>query len=183
MTLKDSNQFIFVKCADKKTATEIKPGTPPEILFYDCDGELISRERVTDLSSVESAMKNALTKYSNKEIAWQDYSDNAVSAAKEAGKIVVLAYVNDKDDSVATLKAFEDRAIAKKHDKMVFLKVAYEKDSASAKKYNVNTAPTVIYIDPSKDEKTQVIEKVKGKQSVNAIRNSIAKAFAKQDSK
>ncbi len=128
-------------------------------------------------------MKTALTKYSSKEISWQAWSENSVAAAKESGKLIVLAFVNDKDDSVATLKAFEDRTIAKKHDKVIFLKVTYEKDSADVKKYGVFSAPTVIYIDPSKDGDKQVMEKVQGKQSVNQIRASLFKAFAKQDSK
>ncbi len=170
-----------MKCADKKTATEIKPSTPPEILFYDCDGELISRNPVTDAASVENAMKGALTKYSNKEITWQQYDERSIEGAKDSGKLVVLSFVNDKDESLATLKNFEDRTIAKKHDKILFVKINYEKDSAEAKKYGAIQAPTVLYIDPNKAVEKQVIEKVSGKQSVNAIRNSLAKAFAKME--
>jgi thiol:disulfide interchange protein len=174
-----------VKCGDKKTATEVGAGNPPELIFFDCDGQLIHRGPVSDLNSVETAMKSALQKYADKEANWQAYDDRAIEGAKESKKLVVLAFSNDKEDSVATLKNFNDRSIAKKHENILFMKKDFEKDSAEAKKWGVTSAPTVLYIDPNKAEGKQVIEKVTGKQSVNAIRVALAKAFAKieKDSK
>jgi hypothetical protein len=180
VNVKDSKEFIWVRCMDKKTATQVKPANPPEIIFFDADGELLSRAGVTDGDSVEKAMKAALEKYAPKQVNWTEYDEKAVS---ESQRLVVLAFVNDKKDSEDTLKAFEDRTIAKKHDQITFVKKEFAKDSEEAKKWGATSAPTVVFINPSKEAGKQVLEKVSGKQSVNALRALLAKAFAKMEAK
>lgn len=180
MNLPTSSEFIYAKCADKKTATELKPGTPPEIMIFDCDGELITRSGVTDVTSVENAMKAALEKYSNKEVSWETYRDGAVNP--EVEKLMVLAFVDDKETSTKALKLFEDRTVAKHHGKIAFLKESYQKDSETATKWNVKTAPSFLIIDPNREEGKQVLDKLTGNVTLSQIRAALAKGFARMES-
>ncbi len=180
MVLKRSNDFIWVRCSDKKTATQVGPRNPPEIIAFDCDGEKIGHYPVTDVSSVESAMDKILTKYSNKEISWSGYDEATVSGARDSKKLIVFLFTDDKKDSEETAKALEDRSIAKHHDKMVFIKVAFNKDSDDCKRWGAVTAPTVMVVDPTKEAGSKaVLGQLTGKQKPQPLRSMILKGFEK----
>ncbi len=63
MVVKRYKDFLYVKCGDKKTAEEVKAKNPPEVIFFDADGEEISRTSVKSATDVDRAMNEALKKY------------------------------------------------------------------------------------------------------------------------
>jgi hypothetical protein len=176
--VKRYKDFIYVKSSDKKTAEEIGAKSPPEVIFFDPDGEEIYRQPVTNAGDIERAMGEATKKYGPKEVSWAAYDEGAVKAAREAGKVVVLAFASDSKDSEATLKAFEDRTLAKLHEKIAFFKIEYRKDDETAKLWGVSAAPTVITVDGAKEMGAKaVIEKSSGKKTPSALKGMIQKAL------
>lgn len=176
--MKNSKNFIFVKCGDKKTAEEVKATNPPEVIFYNPDGEEIHRQSVKDAASIDNAMEQALKKYANREISWNAFDDAALDSARESGKVVILAFASDSKDSEAALKALEDRQLAKLHDSVVFLKATFEKDGRTEKLWGVSSAPTLVLIDPTKEAGSKAtLEKIMGKKSPLSLKASIQKAL------
>ena len=177
MTIPDSKHFIFSRCASKKEAIEIGVGNPPELLFFDPDGEKLFSTGVNDLSGVESAMQKALEMYGPKAISWTDYDDAAVAAA---GQCVLVVFTNDKADSETLLKNLEDRAVAKFHARLGgFYRKEAAKDSPEMKKYGVASAPAIVLVDPSREGGKQVIDKFSGKGTPSSLRAFLAKAEKK----
>jgi hypothetical protein len=180
MKRNDNTNFIWVRCSDKKTATAVQPTRPPEVIFFDCDGEKIGNYPVSDVASLDSAMDKVLTKYANKEISWGTLTESTCADAKDSKKLMVFLFSDDKKDSEETAKALEDRNIAKHHEKLVFVKVAYDKDNDDCKRFGVTSAPTVMIVDPTKELGSKaVMDKLVGKQKPMALRSLILKGFEK----
>ncbi len=178
--MKKSNEFIFVKCSDKKTAQAVKAASPPEVVVFDCDAELVHRRTVSDAAAIVEVLDAALKKYSNSEITWNVYEDKALADAKEKNKLVVLLFTDDKKDSQDTAKALEDRVLAKHHEKLVFIKVPYTQGAEDAKKWGVNQAPSILLVDPAKEAGTKsVVDKLGGKQKPLAIKAMLVKGMEK----
>lgn len=178
MVVKRYKDFLYVKCGDKKTAEEVKAKNPPEVIFFDADGEEISRSPVKKAGDVDRAMNEALKKYAPREIAWASYDPEAVKAARESGKLVVLAFASDSKDSAATLEAFTDRTLAKLHDKIAFFKIEFRKDGEVEKLWGVTSAPTVITVDGQQEPGSKaVIEKSLGKKTPGSLKSMIQKGL------
>lgn len=173
------NDFLFVRCGDKKTAQVIGVNSPPELIFFNPDGAEIHRQQVRDAAGIEQAMTQALKIYGPKEISWTAYSDDELAAAKQGNRLVVLAFANDESkDSEATLKALEHRAIAGLHEKITFLKAAFAKDGHAEKLWSVTSAPTVLIVDPNKDAGSKaIVERSSGKKSPKELKSMIAKGI------
>ncbi len=173
------NDFLFVRCADKKTAQAIGVNSPPEVIFFNPDGAEIHRQQVRDAASIEQAMTQALKIYGPKEISWTAYSDDELAAAKQGNKLVVVAFASDESkDCEATLKALEHRAIAGLHEKIVFLKAPFTKDGHAEKLWGVTSAPTVLIVDPTKDVGSRaIVDRGSGKKSPKELKSMIAKGL------
>jgi len=169
------NEFIFVRCGDKKTAQEVGAKRPPEVIFFNPDGEEYYRTGFRDASSLLRAMDEANKKYGPKEVSWTPYDDSAIANAN--GRVVLLAFANDSKESESTLKALEDRICVKFHEKVLFLKTEYRKDSDEAKKWGVSAAPAIVLIDPSKESGSKsVIDRQIGKRNAGQLRSALTKA-------
>lgn len=173
------NEFVFVRCGDKKTAQAIGVNSPPELIFFNPDGEEICRQQARDAASVEQAMTQALKVYGPKEISWTAYGDDELAAAKQGNKLVVVAFASDESkDCEATLKALEHRAIAGLHEKITFLKAAFTKDGHAEKLWSVTSAPTILIVDPSKDAGSKaIVERASGKKSPKELKSMIVKGL------
>ena len=123
-------------------------------------------------------MNEALRIYGPKAITWTPYDEASLAAARESGKLVLLAFASDSKDSEATLKALEDRSIAKSHEKILFLKADYVKDGHAEKLWGVSYAPTILVVDPTKEAGSKaVIDRVTGKKSAASLRGTIEKGL------
>src|SRR5262249_13847300 len=97
-------------------------------------------------------------------------------------KLVALAFLDDRKDSEGLVASLEDRWVVKFHERMIFTKVAYDKNSELCKKYNVTSAPTLILVNPSQeDAKKSIVDQLVAKKELGSVRSFLMKAFDKFD--
>jgi hypothetical protein len=90
----------------------------------------------------------------------------------------VYAFVDDKEASANTLKALSHPWIAKDHDRMVFVKKT-GRDGDLAKKLQVATIPSLVYVAAPLKESDRLIDRKGGEQTLRGIRAAQKKAFDK----
>jgi hypothetical protein len=144
------DEFFFVKCTDMTTVRAVRATSKCELIFLDPDGDEILRTVAKSPQDVATAMKDALTRYSNKLIAWNAGAPPQASET-EGRPLVVLLFASESEDSAAALRILEDRRVAKIHEKCVFVRINYVKDSAEVKTWNVQGAPTLILMDRNRE--------------------------------
>ncbi|HVE39916.1 MAG TPA: thioredoxin domain-containing protein [Planctomycetota bacterium] len=182
--VKLNSGFYMVRCADKATSDKVKSDAISTMIFLDGDGKEFHRTIVGTADTVEAAFKKASELYSKKPISWASgEASDVISGAKgEAKKLVALAFLDEKKDSETFLSSLEDRWVAKYHERMVFTKVAFDRNSELCKKYNVTSAPTLLLVNPlQEDAKKSVVDSLVSKKELLSVRNFLAKAFDKFD--
>lgn len=174
----------MVRCADKATSEKVKSTMISTLIFFDGDGREYHRTPVTTTDSIEAAYKTALEKYSKKSVAWASGEPATVisDARSDAKKLVLLAFLDEKKDSEAVVNALEDRWNARHHERMVFTKVAFDRNSEVCRKYGVSNAPTLLLVNPAEeDAKKSVVESLVSKKELVSVHNFLVKAFDKVD--
>ena len=182
--VKLNSGFYMVRCADKATSDKVKSSAISTMIFFDGDGREFHRTIVGTADTVEAAFKKANELYTKKAISWAtgEASDVLSGAKGDAKKLVALAFLDDKKDSEALVASLEDRWVAKYHERMVFTKVAFDRNSELCKKYNVTTVPTLLLVNPSQeDAKKSVVDALVAKKELLSVRNFLTKAFDKVD--
>ncbi len=175
---KRQDQFYFARVTDKKMAQELKATRIREAIFIDGDGVEMHRATFSDGRSLDRAMGAAVEKYAPREIAWKSYDAKETVATEERKKLVLLGFADDKKESADALKVLEDRQLAKYHERFLFMKAAFRKDSEEAKKWGVSQAPSFVIIDPGKGE---VLDRASGRRTVKELKPLIVKALARLD--
>ena len=179
-----NSNFLMVRCADKTTSDKVKSSQISTMIFFDGDGREYLRTTVDGPDSVEAAFKKGMETYAARPISWAT-GDSAGVLAQAGGdrkKLLALAFVDDKKDSAAMLGALEDRWLAKHHDRLVFMKVAYDKTSEECRKWNVTSAPTLILVNPAEENpKKSVVDQLVAKKELNTLHTFLIKAFEKFD--
>lgn len=171
-------EFHWVKASDLKTARDVDSPYSGAFIVIDPDGDRVGVWSV--LTGGEEAflkaMDEANKKYATKEIVWWDGEpDPASDDAK--GKLFLYAFVDDKEESTKTLKALEHPWIAKDHERMIFIKVV-GRDGALAKKYQISSLPTLLFVDPSLKPEKQILGRRSGEANAQQIRTLQRKALA-----
>ena len=170
----------MVRCSDKATAQAVKPKAIPEMIFLDGDGEEIYRASVRNKASVLRAMKEANKRYTSKKVSWASGNiSDIIAKGREEGKPVILAFTDDKKNSEKFIQSLQHRWIAKHHDKFYFVRAPYERNSELCKEWGVKSAPTVLFVNPLKDGKKQVQDKIRSKTKVTQIRVFLLKNLQK----
>jgi hypothetical protein len=172
---KKSADFIFVK-GTQKLANQFAIKGAPAAIVVDPDGDELAR---AGLSAGEGALTSLLdqasAKYVSKPVSWA-----GELASLPGAKLLVVGFENEGD----TLKGFEDRMLAKYHGKLAFVKLPYEKDSETARKWGVATLPSVYLCDASKDAPERaVLEKLTGAKKPVALKAAVQRALAKVERK
>ncbi len=170
-------EFYLVRVTDKKAARGVKAAYPREAIILDCDGDEIHRAVLADAPSLKLAMEKALQKYGPREVAWATLDGKLPEDEKRP---VVMAFVDDKKDSADTLKALEDRTVAKLHGRFLFVRAAFRRDSEEARKWGVSQAPTLVVADPAKGE---ALERASGRKGAREIRALLQKVLARNEKK
>ena len=155
------------------------PGGGANLIFIDPDGDrlhLVNVQAGGD-ERILAALDEALAKYKDKDIKWFD-GEPDLSAADFKDKLVLYAFVDDKEASTKTLKALAHPWIGKDHDRMVFVRKD-GRESDLAKKYGVSTLPTLVFVAPSLKESERVVERKSGEATLRSIRAVQKKAFDK----
>ncbi len=175
------DEFYFVRVSDKKTAAGLKATKTPEAIFIDGDGHEYFRSDFKEPRALRRAMESALEKFVPRPIAWGAHDGaKGGTATVEEKRLTLLAVVDDKKDSAETLKALEDKTVAKLHDRFLFVKAPYRPNSEEAKKWTVIQAPTLIVLDPTR---RTLIHREGGKKDAAKVKAFLADALEKADSK
>jgi hypothetical protein len=171
--LKRQEEFHFVRVCEKKTALSVKATKPPEAIFMDADGDEFYRSGFIDGATLERAMAAALQRYSPREISWA----GEIPGSPGGKQLLIVGFDDEKGEN---LKAFEDKTLAKYHDRIEFVRLPFKKDSESAKKWGVTQAPAVFICDAAKESpEKNPLEKLSGKKNPAAIKAAILKALGK----
>ena len=169
-------KFVFARVADKKAAEELKATKPLEILFLAADGDELHRSAFFDLATLEKDLGLAAKRMTPRAPDWASVDFKQPPApAVEGARPIVLFLTDERKESLETLKALESAEIAPLHERVVFVKLAWKKDSEEAKKWGAAQAPTVLVLDPATREP---LEKVSGKKTARELKALIQKALA-----
>lgn len=165
--------MIFVK-GTQKLANQFKIQGVPVALIVDPDGTQLARGPIAEGESALTALIDAAAaKYTSKPISWA--SDAAAGAGK---KLLVVGFETEGE----TLKGFEDRMLAKFHGQIAFVKLPYEKDSETVRKWSVTTLPSVYICDASKEAPEKaILEKLTGAKKPLALKIAVQRALLKVD--
>ena len=147
------------------------------MIFIDPDGDRVHIVNVQagGEERILKALDEALEKYKSKDIPWSD-GEPDLASDEIKHKLVVYAFLDDKDASVRTERALSHAWVAKDHDRMVFVKTI-GRDNDLAKRYQVATIPTLVYVAPALKESERMVERKGGEVSLRSIRASQKKAF------
>lgn len=142
------------------------------------DGEEVYRASLTQQkTSVYEALDQVLTLYKSQPVAWSTgTSTETVETAAKENKLVTLVFADEKENSAKTLQALEDRAVAKFHSKILFVRVDCSKESEEAKRWGVTQVPALVAINPAKGN---ALEKLVGKKNFRDVRSFFAKNLKK----
>lgn len=182
--VKYNSNFLMVRCADKTTSDKVKSSSISTMIFFDGDGKEYLRVGVETPDSVEAAFKKGLETYASRPISWATGDSSSVVSQVQGDrkKLVALAFVDDKKDSAALLSALEDRWLVKHHDRLVFAKMAFDRNSEECKKWNVTSSPTLLLVNPAEENpKKSVVDQLVAKKELSTVHAFLIKAFEKFD--
>jgi len=170
----------MVRCADKATSDKVKSTQISTMIFFDGDGKEYLRTPVSTADSVEAAYKKALEMYARRPVSWS--AGDSATAGADGKKLVAMAFLDEKKDSEAFVASLEDRWVAKHHDRLTFVKVAFDRTSEECKKWGVTTAPTLLLVNPAEENpKKSILDQLVAKKEVSSIRAFLLRAFDKAD--
>ena len=175
--LKRQEEFHFVRIGEKKTAQLVRATKGPEAIILDPDGDELHRSGFGDARALDVALGAALQRYVPKEVRW----GNDVTIGAPGKSLLVVGFDDDKGEA---LKAFDDRLLAKYHDRIEFVKYPARKESDAARKWGVTQGPAVIVCDAAQESpEKHPLEKLTGKRSPAALKSALQRAFQKVDAK
>lgn len=148
------------------------------MIFIDPDGDRFHIQNVqAGGEAVSNAVDQALERWKDREIKWFDGEPDLTQETLKH-KVVLYVFVDDKEPSKKLLKSLAHPWIGKDHDRMVFV-MKTGRDSDLAKKYQVASLPTLVYVAPGLKESDRVVEKKGGESTLRMIRSVQKRAFEK----
>jgi hypothetical protein len=178
--LKHKDSFYYVRVNEKKAAAELKATCNQQVLFLDGDGYEHHRVEFLDSKSLDRGMEAALDRYVSRPVTWTAYDAKATATAEESRRLLLLAFSDEKKESSELLKILEDRTLVKYHDRFLFVKIPFRRDSEEAKKWKVAQAPVLLMIDP---EKGDLLADAKLRSTPADLKSKIQAALAKAESR
>ena len=174
-------QFSMVRCADVKTAKRLKTTNVPMLIFFDGDGEEMSRISVRSVEAVTAAFKRALANYADSKLEWPSGTlDDVTKAAAEQKKMIALIFVDDEKFSKRMLLSMENRWIAKHHDNFLFYRIPFNAKSTICKQWGVTQSPTLLLVNPLQNDPSKIVlERMANKTRVRTVRNVILRGIHK----
>ena len=174
-------EFFWVKAADKATAKRIDaPEGGSHLVFVDPDGASVGAWGVQmgGEAVVLKALNEAKALYQPKPVPWfegePDPEDEQVRK-----KLIVYAFLDDKEVSEKVVKTLEHPWIARDHDRVLFVR-KYVLDSPLAKQFKIASAPTLVFYDPTQKEAQREIERRKGEVTAKQVRAPMKKYFERR---
>jgi len=145
------DEFLFVKCTDLKIVKAVKATSKCELIFLDPDELELLRLVVKSSAEIAAAMKDCLARYASKPITWSPNSPPARGGSTEGKPMTVVLFGDDSDAAAAAVRSLEDRRVSRVHEKCIFVKFAYQKESPETREWNVLGAPTILLLDSLRD--------------------------------
>lgn len=168
--VKRQKEFVWVR-GDLAMANRFKITGAPMALFTDGDGHVLHRAPFNSPSTLYDAMNEVLLKkFVNQPVAWGD----VVRTGPITKKLLVVGFEGEKAES---LKVLEDRTLVKYHERCEFVKLPFQKDSETARKWGVTRAPAIVICDPAE----RVLERVPGDKSPAEVKAALVRALKKVD--
>jgi len=169
--------FVWVKMQSAAGADfkEVQPKRGSMLIIYAPDltrlgdYDIMDKEVDGTVDLIKQAFDKAAEKYGPKDTSWKASGD----ALDGKAKLVVYAFVDDKDASKKTLKNFNDRWVQWKSMDDVTAVQETDLKSELAVKFKVQSAPTVIFVDPAAPEGKQVLERKTGELSARTIKKTL----------
>lgn len=174
----------MVRCADKTTSDRVKSTEISTMIFFDGDGKEYLRTPVGTADSVESAYRKALEMYARRPVSWASGDPSTVTAQvrEDRKKLVALAFLDEKKDSGTFVASLEDRWVAKHHDRLVFAKTAFDRNSEECKKWGVTSAPTLLLVNPAEENpRKSIVDQLVSKKEVPSVRAFLIRGIEKFD--
>ncbi len=151
-------------------AEEVRATRAAEILFLDGDVSEYHRIVLNDAKALDVEMTGVLERYRPREVSW------ASTLPAEPKKPVVLCFTDSTKASSDALKLLRDRSIAFFHDRFIFVRVAWRKDSEEAKKWAIPQAPAFVVI---RSPRAEPLERVVMPKAAWEIRGALTRTLAK----
>jgi thioredoxin-like negative regulator of GroEL len=121
------------------------------------------------------ALDQADQKYKAKDIRWVD-GEPDLASEENFGKVVVYAFMDDKEPSKRLERNLAHPWIAKDHDRMIFVK-NIGRDNDLAKRFQVATIPTLVFYAPVLKESERVVDRKGGELPLRSIRHLQKRSF------
>jgi len=166
--LKRKDPFLWVR-GDQTLANSFKVAGAPIIIITDSDGDVIHKAPIASPENLYDAMNLVLKeKWIDVPVTWGD----TVRTGPITKKLLIVGFDCDKGEA---LKSLGDKTLVKYHKNCEFVKLPYEKNSETSRKWSVDRNPTVVICDPSE----RILEKVTGKINPLNVKAAMQKALAK----
>lgn len=121
------------------------------------------------------ALDQADQKYKSKDVPWIDGEPDLTSDDVK-NKVIVYAFLDDKEPSKKIEKTLSHPWIAKDHDRMIFVKTL-GRDNDLAKRLQVATIPTLVFFSPALKESDRIIDRKGGDVPLRTVRGLQKRSF------
>jgi hypothetical protein len=171
-------EFFWVKVTDKATIKRIDaPDSGTNLLFLDPDGGTVGvwNLQVGGVKTMLKAMDEAKSLYRPQPVSWFDGEPDE-SDEKVRKKLIVYAFLDDKEASAKTVKSLEHPWVARDHGRVIFVR-KFVLDSPLAKRFKVTSTPTLVFFDANQKEGHQEVDRRTGVVTPKQIRAPMRKFF------
>jgi hypothetical protein len=171
-------EYFWVRAADLATAKRIDaPSGGSNLIFLDPDGGTVGVYNIAlgGEPTVLKALDDVKLAYIPKSVPWFEGEPDE----KDTGlrrKLIVYAFLDEKEASEKTVKALEHPWVARDHNRLTLVR-KYVLDSPLAKRFKVTSAPTLIFFDAAMKDGKQVVERKTGEVTPRMIRAPMRKFF------
>lgn len=150
------------------------------MIFFDGDGKEYHRTMVSTPDTVEAAYKKAMEMYAKRSISWATGETASLASQVDPKKLLALAFLDERKDSETFVNSLQDRWVAKHHERFVFAKVAFDRNSEECKKWGVTSAPTLLLVNPAEENpKKSIVDQLVSKKEVPSVRAFLIKGIEK----
>lgn len=171
-------EFFWVKVTDKATVKRIDaPESGTNLVFLDPDGSSVGvwNLQIGGVKTVLKAMDEAKSLYRSQPVSWFDGEPDE-NDEKVKKKLIVYAFLDDKEASARVVKSLEHPWVARDHGRLILVR-KFVLDSPLAKRFKVTSTPTLIFYDATQKEGHQVVERRTGEVTPKQIRAPMKKFF------
>jgi hypothetical protein len=171
-------EFFWVRITDKPTAKRIgAPLTGTHLVFTDPDGTSVGIFNLHSggVAGLLKTLDDGKALYKSRSVTWFDGEPDEKADAHRR-KLIIYAFLDDKEKSEKAVKALEHPWVARDHGRIILVRKLVL-DSPLAKRFKVTSVPTFVFFDPTQKEGKEVVERKTGEITTRMIRAVMTKFF------